>query len=80
MKRQSKETRATFYGIKTSALARQAKAKIANIRAKIDKLQEPWVEADPMIETATNNALKALDDLVRQYEDSVEYLNEPIEV
>ena len=79
MNRQTKETRGTYYGIKAAPLARDAKEKIAKIRAKIDKLQEPWAEADPMIESATNAALSALDDLAKQYQDSAEYLSEPME-
>lgn len=79
MSRTKINSRATYYGIKATALARDTKKKLSSIRAKIDKLQEPWAEADPMIETATRNALQALDELVKQYEESAEYLNEAIE-
>ncbi len=80
MSRQNKETRAGYYGIKATPLARDARSKIAKIREKINKLQEPWAEADPMIESATNAALSALDDLAKQYQESAEYLNEPMDV
>lgn len=79
MARQKRFTRAAYYGIKASALARDAEVKLTKLRAKIEKLQEPWAEVDPMIEAATDNTLKALDDLLKQYKDSAEYLNEPMD-
>ena len=79
MPRTTKNTRATQYGIKANALARDAVAKLERMRAKLIKLQEPWAEADPMIETATDQATAAVDDLIKQYKDSAEYLNEPMD-
>lgn len=79
MPRTPKNTRASEYGIKPNALARDAIAKLERMRAKIVKLQEPWAEADPMIETATDQATTAVDALIKQYKDSAEYLNEPTE-
>lgn len=79
MTRQRKETRGSYYGINATSLLHDAELKLAKIRIKISKLQEPWVEADPVIEIATNNALQALDDLIKQYKDSADYLREPME-
>lgn len=79
MTMQRKETRGSYYGINGNALARDAESKLTKIRIKISKLQDPWVEADPVIETATNNVLQALDNLIKQYKDSAEYLREPME-
>lgn len=78
MARQPQDTRAAYYGIKASALAREAEAKLSKIRDKLTKLQEPWAEVDPMIESATEHALQAVDALLKQYKDSAEYLNEPM--
>jgi|GEM_PF-6536692 len=72
------ETRADYYGIKASALSRDAEKKLTALRMKIAKLSEPWAEVDTMIESATEAALRAVDELIKQYKDSAEYLNEPM--
>ena len=79
MPRKKQNTRAAQYGIKANALARDAIAKLERMREKVRKLQEPWGEADPMIETATDATASAIDDLIKQYKDSAEYMNETIE-
>lgn len=78
-KREAKATRGDYYGIKASALARDAKIKIAKMRVKIERLQEPWVEADQMIEAAVAQAVQALDALAKQFDDSAEYMNETMD-
>lgn len=75
----NQETRASYYGIKPRPLAKAAELKIKSMRAKLLKMQEPWAEADAMIESATDRAVEALDELLNQYKASVEYLNEPME-
>lgn len=79
MPRKKQNTRASQHGIKATALARDTVAKLERMRAKIVKLQEPWEEADPMVETATDRTVEAIDDLIKQYKESAEYLNEPID-
>lgn len=78
-KREVRATRGDYYGIKATPLSKDAQAKLMKIRVKIAKLQEPWAEADAMIEAATERALQALDDLIQQYKDSAEYMNEPMD-
>jgi hypothetical protein len=77
-KRDVQTTRGYYYGIKASVLARDAKIKIAKIRVKISRLQEPWAESDPMIEEAVARAVAALDELTKQFTDSAAYMNEPM--
>jgi hypothetical protein len=77
-KREQIETRAKYYGINATALAKVAKTKLGKIRVQIEKLQEPWLETDPMIEEAVTKTLGAIDDLVKQFEESAAYMNEPI--
>lgn len=79
MPRTNPNTRAAQHGIKPNALARDAIAKLGRMRAKIVKLQEPWGESDPMIETATDGAVAGIDALIKQYKESAEYLNETID-
>lgn len=76
---QRQDTRAAYYGIKASALAREAKVKLTKLRVKIAKMQEPWMEADSMIEASTEKVLQAVDELIKQYQDSAEYMNEPMD-
>jgi len=78
-KREAKLTRGDYYGIKASVLAREAKIKVAKMRVKIERLQEPWADADPMIEQAVAHAVEALDALVKQFVDSAEYMNEAMD-
>ena len=79
MPKQRQDTRAAYYGIKASALARTAEAKLTKLRIKIAKMQEPWLEADSMIEASTDKVLQALDELIKQYKDSAEYMNETMD-
>lgn len=79
MARQKQETRATYYSVNATALNRATQAKLATMRGKIVKMAEPWAEADPMIESATDRALVAIDELMAQYRDSTLYLNEPMD-
>lgn len=72
-------TRGEFYGIKANALAHAANVKLAKMRIKLEKLQEPWLDADPMIEQALARALDGLDDLAKQFNDSAEYMNEAMD-
>lgn len=78
-KREVQATRGDYYGIKAGVLARDAKIKIAKMRVKIDRLQEPWADADPMIEQAVAHAVEALDALAKQFSDSAEYMNEAMD-
>jgi hypothetical protein len=78
-KREAQATRGEYYGIKASVLARDAKIKLAKMRVKIERLQEPWADADPMIEQAVARAVEALDALVKQFADSAEYMNEAMD-
>ena len=78
-RKETSSTRGDYYGIKAKALARDAKLKLAKIRAKVELLQEPWVEADPMIEQAVARAVTALNDLMKQFADSAEYMNESMD-
>lgn len=75
----SQETRASYYGIKPRPLAKAAELKIKSMRAKLLKMQEPWADADAMIESATDRAIDALNELLEQYKASADYLNEPME-
>lgn len=72
-------TRGEYYGIKPNALSRDARAKLTKMRTKLEKLPEPWLDMDPMLEQATARALDALAALAQQFADSAEYLNEPME-
>lgn len=72
-------TRGDHYGINANALARDAKSKIEKISAKITKLQEPWADADPMIEQAVASAVEALTTLSKQFSDSAEYMSEAMD-
>lgn len=78
-KRRGMATRGDYYGIKANLLVRDAKIKIAKMRAKIERLQEPWNEADQMIEAAVAQVTEALDALVKQFDDSAEYMNEAMD-
>lgn len=60
-------------------MARDAKTKLGKMRIKIEKLQEPWLDADPMIEQAVAKVLGSFDDLIKQLDDSVEYMNESMD-
>lgn len=73
------DTRAAYYGINATALAKDAKTKLGKIRIKVAKLQEPWSEADPIIEKAVEQTLSAIDDLIRVFGESAEYLNEKMD-
>lgn len=79
VRRKREATRGDYYGIKASVLARDAKIKIAKMRVKIERLQEPWADADPMIEQAVAHAVEALDALAKQFSDSAEYMNEAMD-
>ena len=79
MPRKRKETRAMFYSVKATPLARAAQKSLARIKVKLDKMQLPWGEADPLIESATARAVEALEELRVQYAESAKYLNEPME-
>lgn len=74
-----KETRAVYYSINATALARDARVKLGKMRIKIERLQEPWLEVDSMIEQSVAKALAAMDDLIKQFGESAEYMNEPID-
>lgn len=78
-KRVKQATRGDYYGIKATALSRDANLKLAKIRAKIELLQGPWADSDPMIEQAVARTLAAIDELGKQFSDSAEYMNEPME-
>ena len=72
-------TRGEYYGIKAASLARVSRGKLAKMRAKIERLHEPWLEADPILEQVTARVLEAVDALSQQFLDSAEYMNEPME-
>lgn len=72
-------TRGEYYGIKAGALARDAKVKLDKMRVKLEKLQQPWLEVDPMIEQAMTRTLEAFDELAKQFADSADYMNEVME-
>lgn len=73
------QTRGDYYGIKPNALARNARAKLAKMRVKLEKLHEPWLEADPMLEQVTARVQEAIEALAQQFTDSAEYMNETME-
>lgn len=80
MPKEVKQKRGDYYGITNAkALSRTTKAKLLGVRARIEKMAEPWAEADPMIESATQTALDAIDNLIKQYQDSAEYMNETMD-
>ena len=79
MPRHRQATRAHHYGINANALARDAATKLPKLRAKIAALGEAWGDADPLIERATETALQAVDDLLKQVKESAEYMNEPMD-
>ena len=79
LRKTKQPTRGDYYGIKPNALARDARAKLMKMRAKIEKLPEPWLDTDPMLEQATARAVEALNALAQQFADSAEYLNEGME-
>lgn len=68
-----------FMYVNATALNRATQAKLATMRGKIVKMAEPWAVVDPMIESATDRALAAIDELTVQYHDSTLYLNEPMD-
>ena len=76
VRKNTEGSRAAYYGINASALARDAQNKIAKIRLKLLQLQEPWIDCDPVLEKATEQVLAALDALNKQYSDSAEYMQE----
>ena len=72
-------TRGDYYGIKPNALARDARAKLAKMRRKLEKLPEPWLDTDPMLDQAITRALDALAALAQQFANSAEYLSKQME-
>lgn len=78
-KREKVNTRGDYYGINATVLARDARIKIGKMRVKIERLQEPWADADPMVETAVGQVVEALDALLKQIDDSAEYMNEAMD-
>lgn len=72
-------TRGEYYGINAGPLARDAKIKLTKMRVKLEKLSQPWLDADPMIEQAMTRTLEAFDALAKQFAESAEYMNEAMD-
>lgn len=73
------QTRADYFGINANQLSRTTNTKIERVRARIEQIQEPWLDVDQSITDAVDEVLASLNKLKQVVTETAVYLNEPFE-